>query len=114
MKKITQESTSKIQNSDICAVFEYGFDEKDIDISTIEISGKFPENAWLLNEKVKEIIYVVEGEGKLHKENEVVSFKKGDAVLIETNEKYFWEANCKAVMVCSPAWCPNQHKIIAK
>ncbi len=56
--------------------------------------------------------YVIEGYGEIHKENETITFKQGDAILIDKGEKYFWIANCKIAMSCSPAWTPHQHKIV--
>jgi hypothetical protein len=36
----------------------------------------------------------------------------GDLVLIEPGEKYFWEGNMDLFIPCSPAWYPEQHKLI--
>ena len=58
------------------------------------------------------MIYIIEGHGEIHKENETITFKQGDAILIDKGEKYFWIANCKVAMSCSPAWTPHQHKIV--
>lgn len=35
------------------------------------------------------MIYVIEGHGEIHKENETITFKQGDAILIDKGEKYF-------------------------
>ena len=45
-------------------------------------------------------------------QNETISFKKGDAILIDKKEKYYWDAYCTVVMPCTPAWYPEQHKIL--
>ncbi len=59
------------------------------------------------------MIYVLSGGGReLHFVNRVVEFKAGDAILIDKGEKYFWVAHCTVVMACSPAWRPEQHKIV--
>ena len=52
MKKIALEQTQD-------------FKDKDIDISTAEINGKYPENGYCVNTKVKEMIYVVSVAEKL-------------------------------------------------
>ena len=58
------------------------------------------------------MIYVISGSGKIITESKTITFKQGDAILIEKGEKYRWNANCKVVMACSPAWTPEQHKIV--
>ncbi len=112
MKIVKLEETETFKNSDLCIATEYGFGDKDIDIATAEINGKYPEDAYCVNTEVKEIILVLLGGGFLHKENETIPFKAGDAILIDKGEKYFWDAHCKVAMACTPAWYPEQHKIV--
>lgn len=53
------------------------------------------------------------GSGFLYFENKHIEFKKGDAILINANEKYYWDASyCVVSMTCTPAWNKNQHKIV--
>ena len=100
------------KNSDLCIANEYNFKDKDIDLSTAEIKGRYPETGYCVNTKVKEMIYVLKGKGKISTEHQVISFKKGDAILINKNEKYFWDANCNVLMTCTPSWYPEQHLLI--
>lgn len=53
------------------------------------------------------MIYVIEGNGTLNKKDETIHFEKGDVILIEKGEIYFWDANCRLVMPCTPAWYPE-------
>lgn len=112
MKKIALEQTQKFRNSDLCIATEYDFGDKDIDIATATINGRYPEKGFCVNLEVKEMIYVIEGCGTIHMENEIINFKPGDAILVEKGEKYYWDANCKVAMSCSPAWNPKQHKLV--
>ena len=43
MKIISLEQTQEYKNSELCIATEYNFKDKDIDISTAEINGKYPE-----------------------------------------------------------------------
>ena len=62
---------------------------------------------------VKELIYVIEGSGTLNFENEKIEFSEGDSILIEPNEKYYYDTKyCKISMSCSPAWSIEQHKLV--
>ena len=112
MKKIALEQTQEYKNSELCIATEYDFKDKDIDISTAEINGKYPENGYCVNTEVKEMIYVISGSGKIITESKTITFKQGDAILIDKDEKYCWDAVCKVVMACSPAWTPQQHKMV--
>ncbi len=61
MKKVALEETEVFKNSDLCIATEYGFHNKDIDIATAEINGRYPEGAYCVNTDVKEMIYVISG-----------------------------------------------------
>ncbi len=91
-------------------VYEYPFHDKDIDISFAEIHERYPDSGFVLNEKVKEMIFVEEGEGKIMIENREYKLKKDDVVLVLPNKKYFYEGNLKLIISSSPAWYPAQHK----
>ncbi len=112
MKLIKLKDTSKHNNSDNCIATEYDFKDKDIDFATATIEGRYPGGGYCVNMEVKELIFVLEGEGELHKKDEVVAFKAGDAILIEKGEAYYWIANCKVGMACTPAWRKEQHKML--
>ena len=114
MKKITLSQTTEFKNSDVCIATEYPFGDKQIDLSTAVINGKYPKSGYCVNLKVKEMIYVISGKGKLYKENETISFEAGDAILIEKGEKYYWDAHCKIAMSCTPAWYPKQHILVGE
>ena len=56
--------------------------------------------------------YILEGDGTIHKRNQSIDFEQGDVVLIDKKDEYFWEGNCKIIMVCSPAWYKEQCKLL--
>lgn len=112
MKIIKLEESEEFDNSESCKVFEYNFNDKDIDCGVAVINGRYPSTGYCMNEECKELIYIIEGYGKLHKENEIIEFKKGDAILIDKKEKYFWDASCTIIMPCTPGWNKEQYKLI--
>ncbi len=112
MKIIKLEQAEKSNNSEKCKVLEYNFKDKDIDCATAVITGRYPDVGYCINEECKELIYVIEGYGTLNKENEIIKFEKGDAILIDKKEKYYWDAHCTIIMPCTPAWYPEQHKLV--
>lgn len=64
MKIVKLEETETFKNSDLCIATEYDFGDKDIDIATAEINGKYPEHGYCVNTEVKEMIFVISGGGQ--------------------------------------------------
>lgn len=114
MKLVKQSQAEKFKNSDKCEVLEYPLGDKDINMATAIIKGRYPDNGYCVNEECKELIYVIEGKGTLNKRKEKIEFEKGDTILIDKGEIYYWDAHCTIAMPCTPAWYPEQHKLIEK
>lgn len=64
------------------------------------------------NEKCKEICYILEGKGAINKKEESINFEQGDVILIEKEEIYYWNGNCKIIMICTPSWYKEQCKLL--
>ena len=113
MEIIKYDNALKGKNSDKCKTLEYSFNDKEIDLGIATINGRYPNKGYGVNLVSKELIYVIEGKGPLNFENEKIEFSKGDSILIETNEKYYYDTDyCVISMTCTPAWSPEQHKLI--
>ena len=113
MKFIKYENALKGKNSEKCKTLEYSFADKDIDLGIATINGRYPDEGYGVNLVSKELVYVIEGNGTLNFENEKIEFSAGDAILIEPNEKYYYDTKyCKISMSCTPAWEMEQHKLI--
>lgn len=113
MKIIKFNEAEKGANSDKCKTLEYSFGDNDIDLGVAIITGRYPEEGYCTNIESKELIYVIDGEGELNFEDKVIYFSKDDAILIDKNEKYYWNTSyCKVSMTCTPAWKPEQHKLV--
>ena len=110
MKKISKEEGKRLEASNSCDVIEYPLGDKDINGAVAEIRGRYPEKDRVVNTECKELVYVIEGKGKVVVEGEDYEFEKGDVLLIEPGEKYYWEGTFKIFMPCTPAWYPEQHK----
>lgn len=112
MKEAKLEQAKKFKNSDSCIALEYPLKDKDINAAVIKLNGRYPEKGMAVNMGCKEMGYVVEGTGKLIVEDKTVELKKGDVVLIEAGERYYWEGKLIMFMPCTPAWTPEQHKFV--
>lgn len=113
--KIVQSDRAKIVvNSDTSKLLEYsiGLNDKDVDFCINTISGRYPEKGYCTNEKCKEICYVLEENGTINKKEEKIQFNQGDVILIDKEEVYYWDGNCKIIMICTPAWYKEQCKLL--
>lgn len=112
MKLVKESQAKKFSNSDKCIGLEYPLGDKDINFSIATVKGRYPDNGYCVNEECKELIYVIDGKGTLNKKEEKTEFEKGDVILIDKGEVYYWDAYCTIAMPCTPAWYPEQHKLI--
>lgn len=113
MKYVTKKNSKEFKNSENCIAVEYSLNDKDINIAVIKLKNdRYPSKGWAVNEKCKEIAYIIKGKVELVTESESVELQEGDVAFIEAGEKYYWMGDCEMVMPCTPAWYPEQHKII--
>ncbi|MFH0837332.1 MAG: AraC family ligand binding domain-containing protein [Candidatus Aenigmatarchaeota archaeon] len=100
------------ENSKQCIAYEYSFDEKDINVAFVEINGRYPETGFVMNTKVKEIVFITEGSGKIFIEDDEFVIKEGDTILIHPNKKFFWQGKIKDLASCAPAWNTEQYRYL--
>ncbi len=110
MKIVRKDQTKEFKNSDVCVAIEYPMGDKDINGAVIELSGRYPDKGRVVNLECKELIYVVEGSGRVVVEGEEINIAKEDLILIEQEEKFFLEGNMKMFVPCAPAWNLEQYK----
>ena len=113
MEIIKYDNALKGKNSDKCKTSEYSFRDKKIDLGIATINGRYPDKGYGVNLVSKELIYVIEGKGTLNFENKRIEFSKGDSILIKKKKKYYYHTEyCVISMTCTPAWSPDQHKLM--
>jgi mannose-6-phosphate isomerase-like protein (cupin superfamily) len=114
MKYIPKSQAKKFTNIGAGHVMEYNLGDPDIDIAIVSLNGKYPEEGWVVNEQVKELLYVISGSGRLTTKDKTVDLNPGDQVLVDKGELFRYETADKLVVVaaCTPAWTPQQHKAV--
>ncbi len=110
MKIVRKEQTNTHKNSENCIATEYPLGDKDIDMAVIEITGRYPTKGRVVNNRCKELAYVINGKGRVIIEGKEFNVKEGDMILIEPEEKYYWDGNFTLFVPCTPAWYPEQHE----
>lgn len=116
MNLIKKEQAQIIKNSNTSFLLEYSnnIESKDLDFCINTITGRYPTSGFCSNEECSEICYVLEGQGTINTKNETHDFKQGDVIYIKKKDVYYWNGNCKIIMVCSPAWYKEQCKIFTR
>lgn len=112
MKICTHAQTQDKTPYDSCTVTEYALGHRNLDLAIAKINGRYPLEKWALNEISAELGYILEGNGKVVTEKGEQLLSKGDAVIIEAGEKYYWEGKMDVLLTCHPIWSPNQHQVI--
>jgi len=110
MKTVRKNEAKSFKNNAVCTAIEYPMEDKDINGAVIELSGRYPDKGRAMNEKCKEMAYVIKGSVKLTVEGVEAQLNEGDLVLINPGEKFFWEGKTTLFVPCTPAWSSDQHK----
>lgn len=112
MKKIASIEAEKFQHGETCLMSEYRLEDERVDAAIAKISGRYPDEGWVLNRVSAETAYVLSGSGKLITEEKEEPIEVGDVVLIEPGEKFYWEGNMSLFVSCAPAWKYGQYEHI--
>lgn len=96
-------------NAPTCLVHEYPMADAHINGAVAEINGRYPEHNRVTNTECKELTYVIAGSGKIVVENNETLLNPGDMILIQAGERHYWKGNMTLLLVCTPAWRPEQH-----
>jgi mannose-6-phosphate isomerase-like protein (cupin superfamily) len=107
---IKKEVRIRLENSKSCVAYEYPSDDKDMNTAFMDINGRYPDDGLVTNKVAREMIFVTEGEGRILIDGEEQRLGEGDVVLIQPNQRYFFEGRLKFVSTCAPAWYPEQHE----
>lgn len=114
MRLVKKEKATTLQVTDSCKAIEYPNGDKDLWAAVIEIKGRYPSEGVTINEACKEFVFVSHGKGKVTVGNKTHEIRKGDMILIEPGELFYWEGEMILFMPCAPAWYPEQHKTLKK
>ena len=112
MQLVKYKDTNRFSASASTTIFEYLMNESAINGAAAVIRGRYPEKGFATNTVSKELVLVLEGSGFIGFEDKKVAIEKDDVILLAPNEKYYWEGNLTLFMACTPAWKPEQHKLV--
>jgi len=111
MKYWKKDTGIKFSNSNKCFGYEYNPGSGTIDIATITIKARYPEEGWGYLEEAHEMAIVTRGSGFIEtKKSGRQELKVGDVVYIEPMERFCWGGDMDLVVPCGPAFDPSKHK----
>src|SRR6266404_5351615 len=100
------------QNSSTCVASEYPLNDTDINGAVIQLTGRYPAQGRVKNTQCKELVYVIDGSGRIVVEGKEVVLCQGDVILILSGEKFYWDGTMTLFIACTPAWTLEQHKYV--
>ena len=110
MKFVQKSQRQAFKNSDACTAYEYPFEDRDINGAVIELDGRYPDSGRVVNNVCKELVYIIQGSGKVFVEGDEKLLSVGDMLMILPGEKYYFEGKLEMLMPCTPAWYLEQHE----
>jgi hypothetical protein len=104
---------NSFENSPVCKGVGYIEDGASMDIAKIELTGRYPERGWVMNETNYEMAYVLAGAGEfIVKDEAPIRLVQGDVISIAAGKKYTWNGNLTLIVACTPPFDPAQHKLL--
>ncbi len=114
MNIVRAAEAKRYENAETCIAFEYPTGSKEIDIARVEVRGRYPLEGSAINKEVTELVYVEKGAGRVCVNDEVLSLGARDVILIEKDQRVWWEGNLDLVISCAPAWTKEQYEPAAR
>lgn len=111
MQIVKQKKTNIVDAAKGVTIYEYLMQETGISGATTTIDGRYPEIGFATNTTSKELVLVLDGEGAIGMTDKESSIEIGDCILVDRNEKFYWQGNMTLFIVCTPSFKPEQHKL---
>lgn len=108
MQIVPRHKRKTIRNAPIKA-HEYDTGSNQINIAEVELHGRYPKTGVVYNETSHELAYVLDGRASLTCGGITTVFERGDVVLIDPHERYYWDGVATLLISCAPTWIPKQH-----
>lgn len=109
MQIIRENEKRTIRPLDHVVIHEYDTHDTAISGATAEIKGRYPERGYVMNKICKEVVYILQGSGKLIMPSGTTEFVAGDEIFLDAGEVYAWEGDMVLFMATTPLFDPAQH-----
>lgn len=113
MEIVRKSEVRIVQPAPAVTIHEYDTQDGFVSGGTAVIKGRYPEQGYVMNEVLKELVYVIDGAGKLIMPDETIEFAAGDVLFLDHKEVYAWEGDMVLFMTTTPKFDPAQHKEVS-
>lgn len=114
---LIKKDKAKIVDKGAKKIRKYTAPDKQLEINHMILNGRTPEKegAFLCETKVHFMAFVLKGKGKMYIGDEIYEVSGGDCVDVPPGTKFAAEGyNFEYITAESPAWYPEQAKIVDK
>lgn len=111
MQIVKYTETNKVSPAACTVIWEYPTMDKDISGAVAEIHGRYPEKGFAINERSKELVFVLSGNGKILTPSSQQEIDLGDVIFVDKGEKFAWSGGMTIFMATAPKFDPKQHII---
>ncbi|MDD3371806.1 MAG: cupin domain-containing protein, partial [Alphaproteobacteria bacterium] len=93
-------------------VYEYEMADPALGGATATIEGRYPQRGFAVNLEVRQLCFVLAGEGEIVFPEGKTSLAKGDMVLIGEGEKFAWNGKMELFLANAPRFDPAQYRLV--
>ena len=114
---IIKKDQAKIIDKGTKIIRNYTASDRQLEINHMILNGRTPEKegTFLCETKVHFMVFIIKGRGKILCGNEIFDVEEGDCVDVPAGTKFAAEGyNFEYITAESPAWYPEQAKIVDK
>lgn len=112
--KITRKEAFVVKPNKNTVVYSYPSPNKNISVALIKVNGRHPANQgeFFIETKCHVLFYFLKGSGKVVIEDKTFKVKSSDTVIVKSGIKYYLEGKFEYIASTSPAYFPEQNKIV--
>ena len=111
MQIVKYTEINKVSPTSSTVIWEYPTKDKELSGSVAEIHGRYPEKGFAVNEKSKELAFVLSGNGKIITPTGEQDVDLGDEIFIDKDEQFAWSGGMTLFIATTPKFIDKQHII---
>ena len=112
--KVTKQQSFLVKPNKNTTVYSYPSGNKTISVALIKVNWRHPdgEGEYFIETQCNVLFYLLKGKGKVIIENQIFELEPEDTISIDSGKKYYIEGNLEYLAATSPAYFPEQNRIV--
>jgi len=112
MQIVKYTEINKVSPAASTVIWEYPTKDTALAGSVAEIHGRYPEKGFAVNEKSKELAFVLSGNGKILTPTNQQEVDLGDEIFIDKGEQFAWSGGMTLFIATVPKFDEKQHTFV--